>query len=248
MTLVYADHPFPLIQTPPDMFDRLATDMAHVFRTQRYYPRTQLNLPQAPHIKQEDEKSFCNYITAWYRFLDVHHSSEEASFFPVVEKMTGVQGLMDANIEQHKTFHDGIERLQNYIEAVSADKEKYDGDKVVGMIDEFGEVVMQHLTDEIHTILGLRQYGDKVAGLPKLFDEEGEKAMGKLGNFVVVNVFANLDVQYENGMWQDWPKAPAPVQLLMRTVFWWIYADARKFGAVDRAGNLRHLYAVPKSA
>lgn len=161
----------------PDMFDRLATDMAHVFRTQRYYPRTQLNLPQAPHIKQEDEKSFCNYITAWYRFLDVHHSSEEASFFPVVEKMTGVQGLMDANIEQHKTFHDGIERLQNYIEAVSADKEKYDGDKVVGMIDEFGEVVMQHLTDEIHTILGLRQYGDKVAGLPKLFDEEGEKAM-----------------------------------------------------------------------
>ena len=57
---------------------------------------------------------------------------------------------------------------------------------------------------------------------------------------------ANLDTQYEDGLWKSWPPAPAPVKLLARSVLWWINVDARKFGAVDRVGNMRHLYAVPE--
>jgi hypothetical protein len=63
----------------------------------------------------------------------------------------------------------------------------------------------------------------------------------------MVWAFANLDMNYENGMWPNWPPAPGPAKVLMRSVFWWIYADARKFGAVDRTGTLRHLYAVPET-
>jgi hypothetical protein len=56
--------------------------------------------------------------------------------------------------------------------------------------------------------------------------------------------FANIDLEYENGMWQSWPPAPAPVKVFMRSVFWWLNPDARKFGAVDRTGRLQPLYAV----
>ncbi|KAL2177306.1 uncharacterized protein P884DRAFT_277564 [Thermothelomyces heterothallicus CBS 202.75] len=256
MAPVYADHPFALIPTPgflarsrneePDMFDRVASEMALVHNV--IIRGLNSIYLQAPHIRPEDEKPFCSYVSSWCGFLDVHHGNEEEFFFPFAEEMTGVKGIMDANIDQHKAFHDGVEELEAYAGAVLADEDKYDGSKVVGTIDRFGTVLMQHLTDEVASILSLRPYGDKLAGLPKLLDEEGGKSMKKMGNFVGVWAFANMDLQYENAMWQDWPSAPAPAKLIMRSVFWWIYADARKFGAVDRAGNLRHLYAVPESA
>jgi hypothetical protein len=63
----------------------------------------------------------------------------------------------------------------------------------------------------------------------------------------MVFAFANLDVDFEKGAWANWPPAPAPVKVLARSVLWWLYADARKFGASDRTGKLQPLYAVPES-
>ncbi|KAK3896594.1 hemerythrin HHE cation binding domain-containing protein [Staphylotrichum tortipilum] len=136
-----------------------------------------------------------------------HHDGEEAMFFPAVEKMTGEPGVMDTNIKQQKRFHDGLEQLQADADDVVAGKEAYDGG----------------------------QYGDKMAALPKLFNEEGEKATKELGVPATILCFSNIDTQYEGGMWQSWPPAPAP-----------IYADWRRFGAMDRTGKLEHLYAVPE--
>lgn len=58
----------------------------------------------------------------------------------------------------------------------------------------------------------------------------------------------NLDKNYENGMWSNWPPAPALVKVLMRFVLLCTRPDARKFGAADRTGTMRHLYAVPESS
>jgi hemerythrin-like domain-containing protein len=135
---------------------------------------------QAPHITPADEKSFCKYITCWYDVVDGHHAGEEDILFPAVESMTGVKGIMDTNKGQHKAFHDGMDKLKAYADAVLAGKEKYEGSKVVGLIDDFGAVLTQHLADEIPTILNLRQFGDKMAGLPKVMSDEGAKAMVSL--------------------------------------------------------------------
>ncbi|KAK3906060.1 hypothetical protein C8A05DRAFT_30129 [Staphylotrichum tortipilum] len=254
MAPVYADRPFSLISTPiflannndrqPDMFDKLASEMSLV-HNMLIRGLNSIYL-QAPHIQPADTKPFAKYILGWCHGLHSHHDGEETMFFPAVEKMTGEPGVMDTNIEQHKRFHDGLEQLQAYADDVVVGKEAYDGGRVVAIIDAFGPALIQHLTDEIPTILGLRKYGDKMAALPKLFDEEGEKAMKELGVPATILCFSNIDTQYEGGMWQSWPPAPAPVKLLMQSVFWWIYADSRKFGAVDRTGKLKHLYAVPE--
>ncbi|KAK4120480.1 hypothetical protein N657DRAFT_692966 [Parathielavia appendiculata] len=257
MAPVYADHPFPVIPTPvflakskneePDMFDELASEMVHV-HNMMIRGLNSIYL-QAPHIKSADEKGFCKYILLWHELLHGHHSGEEALFFPEVEKLTGVKGIMETNVEQHKAFHDGIGRFKAYAQSVIAGGQKYEGSKVVAMINEFGPALIQHLTDEIPTVLGLRQYGkDRLAGLPKVFDQEGEQAMKELGLAGMVFCFANLDMQYENAMWQSWPPAPPPVKVLCRSVFWWLNPDARKFGAVDRMGKMQPLYAVPESS
>lgn len=157
------------------MFDELASEMCHVHNmVLRGLNSIYL---QAPHITPADEKPFCRYVLGWYNLLHSHHSGEEADFFPTVEKMTGVKGLMDNNVDQHKAFHDGMDSLKAFADAVVADKEKYDASRLVTLIDDFGPALTQHLGDEIPTILSLRQYGEKMAGLPKAFDEEGEKAM-----------------------------------------------------------------------
>jgi hypothetical protein len=60
--------------------------------------------------------------------------------------------------------------------------------------------------------------------------------------------FSNIDSQFENGRWQSWPPAPTPVKILVQCLLWWTSADARKFGATDRLGKMKHLYAVPQEA
>jgi hypothetical protein len=183
MAPVYADHPFSLLPTPiflakdsqvaPDMFDELASEMALVHNVMiRGLNSIYL---QAPHIKPADEKSFCKYVALWWTTLHGHHSGEEAMFFPYVEKVTGVAGIMDTNIEQHKAFHDGLDNLKAYADAVIAGQDKYEASRVLALIDDFGPALLQHLSDEIPTILGLRKYGDKLAGLPQLFQEEADK-------------------------------------------------------------------------
>jgi hypothetical protein len=158
------------------MFDKLASEMAHV-HNMLIRGLNSIHL-QASHIKPADEKPFCKYIMGWYNLLHSHHSGEEAMFFPIVEKMTGTKGIMDTNIDQHKAFHDGVDELKGYVQAVIADQERYSGTKVVSLVDGFGASLVQHLADEIPTILSLRQYGEKrMAGLPKEFDAEGDKAM-----------------------------------------------------------------------
>jgi len=47
-------------------------------------------------------------------------------------------------------------------------------------INSFGSVLVQHLSDEIPTIVGLRKYADKLGNLKQRFDEEGEKNMVSL--------------------------------------------------------------------
>jgi hemerythrin-like domain-containing protein len=158
------------------MFDKLASEMAHV-HNMLIRGLNSIYL-QASHIKPADEKPFCKYIMGWYDLLHTHHSGEEAMFFPIVEKMTGIKGIMDTNIDQHKAFHDGVDGLKGYVQAVIADQERYSGTKVVSLVDGFGTSLVQHLADEIPTILSLRQYGEeRMAGLPKEFDAEGDKAM-----------------------------------------------------------------------
>jgi hypothetical protein len=135
---------------------------------------------QAPYVKAAESKAFCHYALHWCNLLHCHHSGEETDFFPELEQLTGEKGLMDRNIEQHHAFESGLTTFDDYVKAVIAGKETFDGQKMVKIIDSFGSVLVQHLSDEIPTIVGLRKYADKLGNLKQRFDEEGEKNMVSL--------------------------------------------------------------------
>jgi len=203
---------------------------------------------QAPHITAKDEIAFSRFVVYWHLLLHVHHRGEETDFFPHIEHLTGVEGLMGNNVAQHEAFHAGLDALNDYAQAVVDKKERYDGARVVALIDDFGHVLVEHLSDEIPTIEGLRAHADKLAELPQLMEAEAEKNMKKLGLATgLVWCFANLDLGYENGRWAAWPPAPLPVKVICRYISWWLHTDVWKFAACDRMGKMQPLYAVPES-
>src|SRR4051794_31852718 len=104
---------------------------------------------QAPHISTpSDVKAFCRYILTFHKFLHIHHTNEETQFFPAIETMAGEKGVMDGNVRQHRGFEKGVSELREYVEGVTGGRERYDGERVVGMIDGFGGLLVEHLTEE----------------------------------------------------------------------------------------------------
>lgn len=98
-------------------------------------------------------------------------------FFPAIERMSGQQGIMEQNIEQHHAFGTGLTLFQEYVHGCLAKKETYSGKKVVELIDGFGPVLAQHLTEEIGTIVALEKFGDKMNGLPAVLEEQAKHGM-----------------------------------------------------------------------
>lgn len=131
---------------------------------------------QAPHVQPTDEKSFCAFIGHWHAIISLHHAAEEEDGFPMIEKMAGEEGLIDANVEQLHAFLPGLDALGEYAADCAAGKERYDGRRIVEVIDGFGAVLAAHLADEIPTIEGLRKYGEKkMAGLKGVLEAEAER-------------------------------------------------------------------------
>jgi len=86
-----------------------------------------------------------------------HHDAEEKDFFPSIELISDVQGIMERNIKQHRAFTPGFDLFQEYSRTCLP--EDYDGGrKIRSLIEVFAEPSSQHLHDEIETLRGLDLY------------------------------------------------------------------------------------------
>ena len=114
---------------------------------------------QAAHIPSEDlviVKDFLIYCQCWCESMHHHHEAEEKSFFPAIEELSGVPGLMQQNVEQHKAFTPGFEQFLEYV--ATCQRKDYDGETLLRLVDGFAEPLTKHLHDEIQTLLALDKY------------------------------------------------------------------------------------------
>jgi hypothetical protein len=114
---------------------------------------------QATHIPRKDRETiqdFLTYCQCWCESMHHHHDAEEMEFFPSIELISGVQGIMDRNIEQHRAFTPGFDLFQEY--ARTCLPENFDGQKIRSLIDDFAGPLTRHLHDEIETLRGLNVY------------------------------------------------------------------------------------------
>ena len=110
---------------------------------------------------EKDKLDFSNFAYQWGNMLEEHHRAEEESFFPEMNSIVGIPGLMDANVQQHQLFHHGIESYNKYLSLVKEGQVPFEGQKLKGIIDDFMPVLRTHLNDEITTLVSLEQYENK---------------------------------------------------------------------------------------
>jgi len=198
---------------------------------------------QAPHIPPSDNADFITYCQHWSGLLHAHHEGEEHFFFPSIEECTGVKGIMEPNVEQHKAFSVGLDEFDSYLSSTAP--AEFSGQKLNEIIDTLAIPLTEHLTDEIPTIMGLRQYGDKFSILD-LINKEGEKVMAKIAKTTLLSIMTvNLDHGFERGIHSDFPPAPWFVKLLMRWI--WPVPNRKlwRFASCTAAGVRRELPFAP---
>lgn len=103
-----------------------------------------------------DVSDFLLFGQVFYETLHHHHQLEETFFFPELEKMTDVKGLMDRNVQEHKDFEEGLEQFREYVFKTNADA--YDGMTLKAILDNLGPTLEKHLHGEIKTLLDLSLY------------------------------------------------------------------------------------------
>jgi hemerythrin-like domain-containing protein len=157
---------------------------------------------QAPHITGADIAPFTRFILAWHTMISIHHAGEEALFFPAVERMSGVVGVMDKEKGEHEQFHAGLHALKGYVDAVGKEEEEWDGGKVVAVVEGFGGVLRGHLKGEVESLEGLRRFGEeKMKGVMKAAEEEAEAGMVSsfLLSFSQVKMLTYMDRNHSGG-------------------------------------------------
>lgn len=128
---------------------------------------------QAPNIPSTDTKTikdFLIYCQCWCESMHHHHDMEEENFFPAIEKLTGVEGLMASNVEQHRAFTPGFEVFHTYVQ--TCEPKDYDGVKLRSLVEGFAEPLTTHLSDEINTLRELHEYdSERVRSAYKDFEK-----------------------------------------------------------------------------
>ena len=96
------------------------------------------------------------YFTVVATTLEHRYIASITPFFPNIERITAVPGIMETNKEQHRAFTPGFEAFHKYAETCSpAD---FDGQRIRELVEGFAEPLTKHLHDEIDTLRALDKY------------------------------------------------------------------------------------------
>ena len=170
--------------------------------------------------------------------LEHHHDGEEDILFPLLEAASGNAGTMQTNIQQHVAFHSGLVDLQAYLASVQADSSatSYDGPKLKQLIDAFAPALVQHLYEEIPTLL---QYGKShpdadVQTVSATFQSQVKrhKQPGMYRGMTEIIPFMTSchDDSFDGGRWKE--GYPPPFRVMASVAKWVLYRpnrDAWKF-------------------
>ncbi|CAA9962626.1 hypothetical protein PTMSG1_06000 [Pyrenophora teres f. maculata] len=121
------------------------------------------------------------YIAAWADSVHHHHHLEETLFFPDVEAAAKEAGLafdVQVNVEQHHDFEPKMADMVEWVKSVSDGKATYDSEQLKRMVDSFASTLVQHLHDEIGTLMVLEKCdGDKLRAAMKKVGETSAKTI-----------------------------------------------------------------------
>lgn len=95
--------------------------------------------------------------------LTIHHTIEEQHIFPeLAERMPGFKDD-EVLIHQHEQIHEGLEKLQTYLQACQFGEQELRLEQLKTIMDTFGKVLWEHLDQEVQMLgaANMRKYWSK---------------------------------------------------------------------------------------
>ena len=184
----WPEQPFRLITTTHDAADAatLSSGAPAAVRVSRLMALTHNTIFRALNaiyvqcvaVKPENEKDvrdLATFASFALDFLDNHHTVEETVFFPMVEAQTGIPGLMDTNVQQHRDFDAALGSLREYVEQLKMTA-LLDAGELRRRIEALAGPLEKHLKDEIPTLLAIGKILDneKMETCYKAMHDEAE--------------------------------------------------------------------------
>ncbi|KAK5173482.1 uncharacterized protein LTR77_002163 [Saxophila tyrrhenica] len=196
---------------------------------------------QAPHLPKDQTiiRDFLIYCQCWCESMHHHHDAEEEEFFPSIESITDVKGLMQRNVDQHAAFTPSFEAFQAY--ANTCKPADYDAQKLTSLVEAFAEPLTLHLREEIDTLRALDKYdSEKIRAAYKRFEK---MLMNTDNQRIAPLVFGTADRAFEGGM-HDFPSVPGFVPYIINYVFARKYHGAWRFNPCTAWRDRRELAFV----
>jgi hypothetical protein len=165
----YADDHYPLITTinpdaVPSSVPRnhtaffAARQMAQIHNTLIRALNASWNHATSIH-DAESAADFLFFNQMLFKTLDHHHHVEDDYMFGAIEALLGRPGAMEENTKGHESFADGLAVFEKYIFVTKPSE--FNGTTFRHIIESFAPNLIQHLHDEIPTLLSLHVVDSK---------------------------------------------------------------------------------------
>jgi hypothetical protein len=232
---------------------------------------------QALHVVDADRTDFICYCLTWHKFVIAHAENEETSLFVRVETLLDDSTIFEESHKEHgeskrgphapknhiqnqsthtaeDAFMPGLQEFHDYLKALKSPQD-FSGARLLSIMAGFQETFESHFRAEIATIAKLAEHpktlppGSKEElAVTQDFDSKEGKALIGSGLMDVVPFFLfNMDREFEDGLWKDWPPIPKPVRWALTRGATLFNSGCWRFASCDSDGRPRELYAVPRS-
>lgn len=187
----------------------------------------------------QEVTDFLLYNQQLYTTLDHHHHVEDDFLFPELEKMLNRPGAMEENTKGHESFAEGLAIFQKYVFNTTASE--YNGVTFRHIIDSFAPSLIQHLHDEIPTLLALHVLDSNA--LVKLWKKAGQIATkdATLTTDAPWTMGCQDKTFTIDGEKSDFPGIPWFIEALVRKWHGKKHAGAWKFCPSDLYGMRREM-------
>lgn len=187
-------------------------------------------------------KDFLHFNQVLCTMLDHHHETEDNFLFPAWEEMMGRSGGMEENVKGHEAFMEGFHAFQKYV-SDPASVSHFDAIKHRENIEWFAPELIQHLHNEIPTILSLYTHED--SAMKKIWEQADKMATSgvDMHTFGPIVLGCQDKTFLIDGEIPDFPGMPWIAEYLVRKWYARRYSGVWDFCPSDLQGQRRLLPA-----
>jgi hemerythrin-like domain-containing protein len=188
---------------------------------------------------------FLHLTRLWCQVLEHHHHIEESYLFGAFEALLGSsapENAMAANVEGHEAFMANLRLFKIYAERTSP--EEFCGMTFRNIIDAFAEEFVEHLHEEIPTMLGMwRVDSEELKKVWAVADKMGQR-QGSLFE-VPALILGSCQKGFEiDGEVCTFPDAPWLLEVAVRKVFSRKHASVWRFLPCTLSGERKPIPAA----